>query len=333
MTVVVSDCFVSVVVPLQDDASIVRAFVMDVLQVLRTHYTNYELVLVDDGSRDDTAMIVSSLLEVEECVRLIRLSRSFGEEVAISAGLDTVIGDFVVVMLPNTDPPALIPAFVQRVRAGAGIAFGIRQNRVGESLLVRAGARLWYWYAARYLHLSLPRNSSQFRALSRQAVNAMVRIRDRYRYLRLLSADVGYQAAGIPYVQIVRNAKRPSRGFLDRVGVTLDIVVSNSTHPLRLVTYAGVVGSLLNLLYVGYVIAVYLLRDGAVQAGWTTLSLQNAGMFMFTFLILTVISEYVGHILVEVRERPLYHVLEERESPVRIASASRRNVVTESRSD
>ena len=325
-----SDCFVSVVAPLHDDAPIVRAFVTDVLSVLRANYTNYELVLVDDGSRDDTALIVSAMLEEQECVRLIRLSRAFGEEVAISAGLDTVIGDFVVVMLPNTDPPELIPTFVQRVRAGAGIAYGIRQNRVGESLLVRAGARLWYWYAARYLHLSLPRNSSQFRALSRQAVNAMVRIRDRYRYLRLLSADVGYQAAGIPYVQVVRNPNRPSRGFLDRLSVTLDIIVANSTHPLRVVTLLGVLASALNLLYVGYVIGIYLFRHGEVEPGWTTLSLQSAFMFLLAFVILTIMSEYLGHILVEVRERPLYHVLEERDSPVRIATATRRNVVTES---
>ena len=330
MTPVLADCFVSVVAPLRDDAPIVRAFVEEVLGVLRASYTNYELVLVDDGSEDGTDRIVSELLARFECVRYIRLSREFGEEIAITAGLDSVIGDFVVVMLPNSDPPALIPTFVQKVRAGAGIAFGIRQNRVGENLLVRFLVRLWYWYSGRFLKLRLPRNSSQFRALTRAAVNAHVRIRDRYRYLRMLSADVGYQATGVHYVQIIRNPARRGRSLLSRIGVTLDIVVSNSTHPLRTVTYLGVLASLLNIAYVGYVVVVYVSRHGRVAEGWTTLSLQSAAMFFFVLLILTVMSEYLGHILVESRDRPLYYVLEERESPVRIATAQRRNVVTES---
>ena len=328
-----SDCFVSVVAPLRDDASIVAAFVEDTVEVLRRHYTNYELVLVDDGSTDDTAQVVARLLPTVECLRFIRLSRSFGEEIAITAGLDAVIGDFVVVMLPNSDPPELIPTLVQRVRAGSGIAFGVRTERTGESALMRAGARFWYWYARRFLRLNLPKNSSQFRALSRQAVNAIVQIRDRYRYLRILSGDVGYAPAGVPYAPMVRNPSRRERSFFERVAVSADIIVANSPHPLRFVTFLGVLASLLNVLYIGYVIAIYLLRHGRVAEGWTTLSLQNAGMFFFVFLILTVMSEYVGHILVEARDRPLYHVLEERDSPVRLANTERRNVVTESAVD
>ena len=330
MSAPLADCFVSVVAPLRDDAPIVRGFVEDVIGVLRASYTNYELVLVDDGSHDETVDVVLQLLKEQECVRLVRLSREFGEEIAITAGLDSVIGDFVVVMLPNTDPPALIPTFVQKVRTGAGIAFGIRRTRAGDSLLVRIFARLWYLYSGRFLKLRLPRNSSQYRALTRAAVNAHVRIRDRYRYLRMLSADVGYQAAGIYYDEILRNPRRRQRSFLQRVGVTIDIIVSNSTHPLRTITWLGVIASVLNVLYAGYVVFAFVRADDRMAEAWTALSLQSAAMFFFVLVILTVMSEYVGHILVESRDRPLYHVLEEHESPVRIATASRRNVVTES---
>ena len=330
MTGARADCFVSVVAPLLNDAAIVRSFVDEVLAVLRRSYLNYELVLVDDGSHDDTAQVVDALLPTVECVRYLRLSRTFGEEIAISAGLDTAIGDYVVVLLPNTDPPALIPTFVDRVRANGGIAYGIRTNRVGEHFLIRLGARAWYWYAHRFLHLNLPRNSSQYRSMARQAVNAMVRIRDRNRYLRLLSTDVGYASVGIPYEQIQRNPRRPVRGFLERVNVTLDIIVTNTAHPLRIVTYIGLFASCFNALYVAYVVGIYIARDGRLAEGWATLSLQNSSMFFFTFLILTILSEYIGRILIEMRDRPLYNVMYEAESPVHIASEQRRNIVTTS---
>jgi hypothetical protein len=231
-------------------------------------------------------------------------------------------------MLPNSDPPALIPEFVDRARRGTGVVFGVRRSRPGESLMTRLGAGVWYWYSRRFLELNLPRNSSQFRTLSRQAVNAVVRIRDKYRYLRVLSADVGFVATGISYDPITRNPRKPQRGFWERIGVSVDIVVANSRHPLRLVTALGVIASVLNLLYVGYVVAIYLFR-GHVAEGWTTLSLQNAAMFFFVFLILTVMSEYIGHILIESRERPLYYVAGERNSSG-IADRNRRNIVTES---
>jgi len=329
---VLSDCFVSVVAPLQNDAPIVRAFVAETMAVLRRSYTNYELVLVDDGSVDATVAEVASLLGEFECVRLIRLSREFGEETAITAGLDSVIGDFVVVMLPNHDPPALIPSFVERARSGTEVVFGVRRQRSGESLWVRLGASVWYWYSKNFLKLDLPRNSSQFRALSRQAVNSLVQIRDKYRYLRLLSSDVGYAHSGIEYEPVIRNPDKAQRSFADRLWVSIDIVVANSQHPLRFVVVLGIVGGILNLFYAAYVIAIYFFK-GDVAAGWTTLSLQNAGMFFLIFLILTVLSEYIGHILVEARQRPLYYVLEERNSPLWIADQERRNVVLESHAD
>lgn len=134
-----SDCFVSLIAPLQDDAALVRPFVEEVGQLLEDHYTHYEIVLVDDGSRDETVQRVNELLGEQRHVRLIRLTRSFGQEIAISAGLDTVIGDFVVVMLPGVDPPALVPELVERCRGGADIVYGVRRTRVGEPWSSRLG--------------------------------------------------------------------------------------------------------------------------------------------------------------------------------------------------
>ena len=328
----VTDCFVSVVAPLRDDARVVGAFLDETMAILRRTYANYELVLVDDGSTDGTFAAVQALLPRYECVRLIRLSRHFGEETAIAAGLDTVIGDYVVVLLPNSDPPVVIPEMVARARSGAGVVFGVRRHRGPESLAVRLGARIWYWYARKMLQLDLPKNSSQMRVLDRQAVNAVVQIRDKYRYLRVLSADVGYAHTGFEYDPILRDPEKPSRSFFERAAVTIDIVIANSQHPLRVVTFIGVAASLLNLLYMVYVVLIYFSKDDVAE-GWATLSMQSAVMFLLVFIVLSVMSEYLGHILVESRHRPLYHVLDELNSPTNIADEQRRNVVLESRVD
>ena len=187
-----SDCFVSVVAPLHDDADIVREFLREVVAVLKESYENYEIVLVDDGSTDATARIVSEVLAEERCIRLILLSRGFGGDIAISAGLDSVIGDFVVVLMPEKDPPELIPQFVEKCRRGVGIAYGIRARRPTEPFYLTIGTRAFYWYFNRIIGVDLPFNSTDYRAYSRQTVNAITRIHDRLRYLRTFGAQVGF---------------------------------------------------------------------------------------------------------------------------------------------
>lgn len=324
-----SDVFVSVVAPLEDDADVLPAFVQEVHGVLEASYANYELVLVDDGSTDGTPTAVGALLAAHRCVRYIRLSRRFGREVAIAAGLDTVIGDYTVVMLPASDPPALVPELVRRARGGKGIVYGRREDRSDDPLWSRLGSAAYWAVASRLLGVEAPRDVTSFQALSRQAVNALTRIRDKYRSLRLLTTVAGYEAEAIPYRPVERRAKPRRRGLVASLSLAIELVVSQTTRPLRIASALGLVASALNLLYMVYVVTVYLVKRG-VQAGWTTTSLQLSGMFFLLFVILAVLAEYVGRVLEETRDRPLYHVLEERNSNVMVADADRRNVVQES---
>jgi len=324
-----SDCFVSVIAPLHNDADLVESFVQDVIGVLKREYANYELVLIDDGSRDGTVDQVARLLTTMECIRLIRLSRHFGYETAISAGLDTAIGDFVVVMNPDTDPPEAIPRMVEQCRQGPGIVFGIRQHRLGEPLYLRAGARLFYWYFNRVLKVNLPKDSTDFRVFSRQSVNAITRIKDRFRYLRTFSTYVGYGNESFTYTPIRRRSQPRVKGFGESVGLAVNMIVANSVQPLRMVSLLGLLLSFLSVVHIVYVVLVYLF-DKHVIAGWVTQSLHNSVMFLFVFLILAVLCEYVGRLLTEVRRRPGYFVLEERNSSVLLADEERKNVVLES---
>ena len=324
-----SDCFVSVTAPLYNDADIVESFMEDVISILRREYANYELVLVDDGSTDDTLEKASALLRTHECIRLIRLSRRFGLETAITAGLDSVIGDFVVVMLPDRDPPDMIPQLVERARKGVGVVYGVRKNRSGEPFHLRLGSSIFYWLFNRVLRTNLPQNATDFRVYSRQSVNAIIRIKDRTRYLRTFTEYVGYGHEGFAYELIHRRKKHRVSGLGESLEMAARMIVANSVRPLRMISLLGVVLSILNLLYCGYVLLVHLLAQNVVT-GWSSQSLQTSIMFLFVFLTGSVLCEYIGWLTEEVKDRPPYYVLEERNSSVLIADETRKNVVTES---
>jgi glycosyltransferase involved in cell wall biosynthesis len=324
-----SDLFASVVAPLHDDADIVEAFVRDVLAVLAAHYENYELVLVDDGSTDATAARVAALLPSERCIRLIRLSRRFGRDVAISAGMDTVIGDFVVVLVPESDPPELIPEFIERCRRGAGIVYGIRARRPKEALYLSLGTRVFYWYFNRVVGVDLPRNSTDYRAYSRQSVNAITRIKDRLRYLRTFGGYVGFGGEPFVYEPRPRRARTRGRTPGEALALAINMTVANSTQPLRIASLVGLALAGLSAVHVVYVLAARVLSP-EVAEGWTTQQVFASIMFGFLFVILATLCEYMGRLLGEVKDRPLYFVLEEKTSAVPLADEQRRNVVTES---
>ena len=321
-----ADLFVSVVAPLHDDADIAAAFVDEVVAVLRQHYLHYELILVDDGSTDDTVRVVDQLLARHEAVRLIRLSRHFGTEIAISAGLDSAIGDFVGVMLPETDPPALLPAMVEQSRQGAGVVFGIRRDRKGERALLRLATAAFYWLCNRVLDLHLPRNSTHFRVLSRQAVNAVVRIRDRNRYLRTLSAFVGYSNQSLVYDTVRRRARPRTKSLAAGLRLALGIIVANSLQPLYLAAMVGLAAVLASALFLVYAVAIYLFKPHVAE-GWTTQALVAAAMFGSISLICTILAAYLARLLDENQDRPLYFVRDERQGAGN--APERTNVVTD----
>ncbi len=323
-----SDVFVSVVAPVHNDADILSEFVAEVIAVLQTNYLHYELLLVDDGSSDGTPSATDAVLAQHDSVRVIRLSRSFGSEVAISAGLDAAIGDFVVVMLPETDPPVLIPRMVAQSRHGAGVVFGIRAHRRGEPLVQRLGAALFYGLGNRVLGLNIPRNSTHFRVLSRQAVNAVVQIRDRNRYLRTLSAYVGYASQSVEYETLHRRANPRRKSFLDGVRLAVGIVVTNTLQPLWIGVGLGLLLVAANALFLVYVAVVYVVKRHVAE-GWTTQSLMLGAMFGALGLLLTIVAAYLARLLGENTDRPLYFVLEEKQSTMASSAEARVNIVTD----
>lgn len=319
-----ADVFLSVVAPVHDPGAMLAPFVAEAVELLRATYRHFELILVDDGSRIDPTLW-DAVLSRHDGVRVLHLSREFGEEQAIAAGLDSAIGDFVVTLSPGADPLALIPALVQRAREGADVVLGVRRSRAGDPWWLRAGAAGFYWYARRVMQLDVPANATHFRCLSRQALNALNKLRETGSRLRVFSTYIGYASAAFPYDPIGHTRRSRSRTPGEAVSLALGMVLDNTAHPLRLASLLGVAAAVLNVAYAAYVLAVYAVRDD-VAPGWATMSLTSAAQFFFLSIILAVLCEYVGRLPRRFGTEPGYYVREERSSAVLLRD-DRPNVV------
>jgi len=321
------ELLVSIVAPLDNDGQSLDAFVGELTGVLEKNYHEYEILLVDDGSSDDTPALAGQVLARYAHVRFLRLSRHFGEETAILAGLESIIGDYVVVMQPRTDPPALVPALVEKALSGYDIVYGIRLGRDDQPFWYRAATRLFYWYASRVASLNLPADTTQFRCLSRPVVNALTKLRTPDPYLRLLTWNLGFKRIAFPY-EIISGKREAPRTFGESVRLAVAMITENSAHPLRVMTWLGLFASAMNVIYALYVVLVYLFKPHLAE-GWVTLSLQAALQFFVISIILTVLSEYVGRLFLRTLPRAPYILEAERNSSV-VIPGTIRNVVSES---
>jgi glycosyltransferase involved in cell wall biosynthesis len=320
---------ISIVVPLENDSSLVNEVVHEIDQVIGNSFRFFEIVLVDDGSTDDTRAVVADVLKTVQRVRYQRLSRAFGRDICLSAGIESAIGDYVVTLNPRTDPVSILPEMIQRCKECGGIVHGIAENPQSRSWIRDAFGNAFRKYCHKHLGVDIKRGVSDLRVMSRQSVNALLQIREQSRYLRVLTLMLGYNHEFFTYRVSNRNGKVQHSGWGSEISTAIDLLTSNTRHPLRLVTCAGMAGAFLNLLYALYVVAVYLTMRN-VATGWTTTSLQLSGMFFLVCSILTVMSEYLGTVLHEVRGRPLYFIAEESNSSVLLEDTVRSSIVKES---
>jgi glycosyltransferase involved in cell wall biosynthesis len=297
--------------------------------MIKSAFRFYEVILVDDGSVDETHKEVKTMLKETQQVRYMRLSRSFGRDAALSAGIESAIGDYVVTMDPACDPVADIPEMVKVCQQHGGIVHGLAENPRTRSMLRSGFGSMFRSYCNRRLGVDLKRGAEDFRVMSRQAVNALLQVRVQNRYLRVLTLTLGYTHEFFPYERRERNEGLKRGSLMSELATAVDLLAANTRHPLRMVTAAGLLGAMLNLCYALYVVAVYFVKAD-VTSGWTTLSLQQSGMFFFICLILAVLSEYVGAILGEVRSRPLYFIAQEENSSVLLEDTVQSSIVKES---
>lgn len=319
----VSNTFVSAIIVADENAHNLEKKVNSTTKLLKARYTNYEVVVVNNGvSQKELALLVKLLPKVA-CIRIIQLSRVDDTDTAVFAGLEAAIGD-IVCILYNDDPVELIPDFVEKLKSH-DIVFGVATDIKRGSWLETLGARLFYWYSKRYLGINIPNGSTYFIAMNRNVVNAITHNKRNRRHIRHIAKQVGFGSTNLKYSLPKKQDAYSNMNPLALVSRAIDLVSSYSSHPLRLLTYFGVLAGLLNLMYAFYVIIVNISVND-IEKGWTSTSLQSSLMFFLLFMILAILAEYIGKILNEVQGEPPYHVMSELSSTVSIADETRRNV-------
>ena len=321
-----ADVLVSVCAVLSGDLAEIEQFLAQTSRVLSASFRYYEVLLIDNASDEGVAASAQEWLRQFPNVRLLRLSRRYSHEIALAAALDNGIGDYVVVMDIATDPPCMIPDLVAIAIAGHDVVIGERDISQ-EPLITQWSSRAFCRVASALLGYQLRPNATYFRAFSRRAVNSLIRIRSKNRYLRCLNGMVGFSQASIPHVANVPTVRR--NGFLrfwSSARSGMDIIISNSAAPLRLGSLLGLIASFVNVLYFGYILVVSLVKRKLAE-GWLTMSVTSTTMFFLMFIILSILSEYVARILDESKDQPLYFVESELNSDVSSFNKDRLNVI------
>ncbi len=264
------------------------------------------VLYVDDGSRDRSWDVLRQIARDDPRVALLRLSRNFGKEAALTAGLDRVTkGAALVIDGDGQDPPELIPEFVARWREGCDDVHGMRLDRDGESWFKRASAHAFYRVIGRLSKVPIPRDTGDFRLLSRRALDALAQLRERGRFMKGLFAWVGYRQASVPYRREPRLAGRSKFGYWKLWNFALDGITSFSTAPLRAATYLGLLTALVAFGFGVWTILKTLLWGEAVR-GYPTLMAVILFLGGVQLIALGVIGEYLGRLYQEAKQRPLY---------------------------
>ncbi len=302
----------SVVAPMYDEESTAEAFYERVCGALEG--VPFELVVVDDGSRDRTPEVLDRLAQNDPRVRVVFLSRNFGHQTAITAGLDHAGGDAVVMIDADLqDPPEVIPTLLERWRAGADVVYAVRERREGETRFKLTTARWFYRLMSRMAAIDMQEDAGDFRLLDRRALDALLSMRERSRYLRGMTVWVGFTQAAVTYRRDPRYAGDTKYTLSKMVRFALDAMASFSHAPLQAATVLGFLFSFVAFLAIPVVIVLKLV--GSYLPGFSTITVVILLLGGIQLIAVGIIGEYVGRIYDEVKRRPLYLVRERRNMP------------------
>ena len=295
----------SVVAPIYDEEGTLDEFYSRVCGALDG--LDFELVLVDDGSSDGSPALLNRLASVDPRVHVVFLSRNFGHQTALTAGLDHARGDAVVMLDADLqDPPELIPRMLDHWRAGCDVVYAVREQREGESRFKLTTARWFYRLFDKLAQVELRANAGDFRLLDRQALGALLSMRERNRFLRGMTVWVGYRQAAVLYHRDPRFAGETKYTLSRMLRFSLDAISSFSHRPLQLATLLGFLISTLAFIAIPVVVALRIV--GSYLPGFSTVTIAVLLLGGIQLIAIGITGEYVGRIYDEVKGRPLYLV-------------------------
>lgn len=297
---------ISVVCPAFNEEETLGGFAAEVEAVMRALAQPFEIVFVNDGSRDATLARMMSIRAARGNVTIVDLSRNFGKEIATTAGLDHAKGDAVVVMDADLqDPPELIAAMIEGWREGYDVVYARRRKRRGDGPVKRLTAALFYRLMKRIGPVDMPENVGDFRLMSRKAVDAVCALRERHRFMKGIFAWIGFPSKAVDYDRAPRSAGRTKWNYWRLINLSIEGITSSTIAPLRISTYLGFATALAAFLFGAYFVAKTLLHGDPV-AGFPTLIVVMLFLGGVQLMVLGVIGEYLGRVFNETKARPLY---------------------------
>ncbi len=308
---------ISVVIPCFNEEAVIDMTHQRLVQVLRKcEDIDFELIYVDDCSNDLTLAKLKELQVTDTCVRVLSLSRNFGQDVAVTAGLESSVGDAAVIIDADLqDSPEVIHEMLQRWRRGVDVAYGVRQEREGETRFKLWTAQKFYRIFNWLSDVAVPLDTGNFRLMDRRVVDAFLAMPERDRFVRGMTSWVGFRQEPVRYRRERRSAGTTKYPFNKMLGVALNGIVSFSVIPLRLAVWLGLAISSLALLGIVYALVLRLATQIWVP-GWTLLFIAVLFLGGAQLIFLGVIGEYVGRIYGEAKRRPLYFVKERQGFPI-----------------
>lgn len=309
-------CELSVVIPVYNEEAGLDALIARVTASAESIFADrFELVLVNDGSKDGSWAAICAHAERDSRIVAINLARNHGHQLALTAGLTHARGDLVFVLDADLqDPPELLGPMLAKVREGYDVVYGQRIKRHGETAFKRGTASLFYRMLASMVDTHIPRDTGDFRLMTRRVVDQLNAMPERYRFIRGLVSYIGFNQIAFPYERDPRFAGETNYPLSKMVALAVDAVTSFSTVPLRFASHLGMLFGIAGLVSLVWVVWEWM-QGGTVQ-GWASLAALTLIMGSVQLLVLGVFGEYLGRMYMEAKRRPLFIIAEVRRHPV-----------------
>lgn len=299
----------SIVTPIHNEAQGLPELYRRVRAVMETTHAAWELLLVNDGSQDDSAAVIADLCAQDGRVRGLSLARNFGFQIAVTAGLEAARGRAVILMDADLqDPPEVIPDLIAQWRSGFDVVYGVRSERVGETWFKRATASLFYRLIRRITNVNIPLDTGDFRLMDRRVVEALRQMPEQHRFLRGMVSWVGFKQTGVTYKRQPRFAGRTNFTLGKMLRFALDAITGFSYMPLQLASYLGLGMAGLSGVSILGVVALRLFGADQPLTGQATTLVAVLFLGSIQLMGLGVVGEYLGRMYDEVKRRPLYLV-------------------------
>lgn len=295
----------SIVVPVFNEEENIEKFYEEVVKSLNTLDMDYEIIYVDDGSRDNTPLLLNRLTQADSHVRALILARNFGHQLAITCGMDHSVGDAVITMDGDLQhPPAMIPDLVEKWQEGYDVVQTIRDATDDAGFLKRLTSSMYYKIINAVSEVSIVPGGSDFRLIDRKVLETFKLFREHDRFIRGMMGDIGYKQTTLHFIAPKRFAGKSKFSVRKMLRFALDGITAYSRLPLRISFYVGVLSGLFSLLVIIHVL--YCKFVGEVTPGWATTTIVVSLVGGLQLIFIGIIGEYVGRIFEEVKERPLY---------------------------